>query len=430
MKNLNNVLNSKKYYSNFSPLVKGMIVDMEEKKKTKNKIMVLICLIILFLAGIALFGIWYYYNNIKQNSQIKSSIYENTLNKFDKIQISYDYGSIMSFSSTYEGNENNLLEIDVKGEQLTELQNILKSCDIENKKYKIEETGHYHGSTFYSGIVIIPAEYKVKFNDGSEMIIDERDYEIQYKNGDNYYLITDGKAISQKIINIVDENLHQEVVKLNTNMISITGLNSGNTLNISNNTTISKILNEFRYAKDSVVSEELYETLIEYEKNDYDNKRRTPRELEYKIDFNNGRIIKIILRNGNVGCISDENNNFIQGIKINSKFIFMIHNIFTDYYKEKNKLFETEELYVQHNNIEEKLAKSERTELLNKLCMIEIDGNKINESISSSTQDYILKINNNRIILNEDNLYIIYANGDSSYIYSLDLADYIKTLSK
>ena len=62
--------------------------------------------------------------------------------------------------------------------------------------------------------------------------------------------------------------------------------------------------------------------------------------------------------------------------------------------------------------------------------MIEIDGNNINESIASSTQDYILKINNNKIILNEDNLYIIYANGDSSYIYSLDFADYIKTLIK
>ena len=136
------------------------------------------------------------------------------------------------------------------------------------------------------------------------------------------------------------------------------------------------------------------------------------------------------LRNGNVGCISDKNNNFIEGIKINSKFIFMIHNIYTDYYKEKDKLFETEEIYIQHNNIERKLSNSEKTELLNKLLMIEIDGNKIRESISLSTNDYILKINNNKIILEQNNLYIVYANGESSYIYSLYLEDYIKNLIK
>lgn len=400
---------------------------MEEKGIIKIKLWIAICLLILIFVGVALFGRWYYYSHKKQNPPIETLNYEN---KFDKIQILYDYGSIMSFSGTYEDEEDNAFEIDVQGEQLAELQNILINYNIENEKYKIEETGHYHDSTFYGGIVIIPAEYKVKFNDGSEMIINERDYEIQYKNGDTYYQINDGKEISQKIIKLVDEKLHEEVIKLDTKKISIKGLTSGNTLDISNQETILKILNEFRYAKDAVVTEELYNTLIDYEKDDYNNKRSNPRELEYKIDFNNGKIIKIILRNGNVGCISDENNNFIEGIKINSKFIFIIHNIFTDYYKEKYKLFETEEIYIQHNNIEKKLSNSEKTELLDKLCMIEIDGNNINESIASSTQDYILKINNNKIILNEDNLYIIYANGDSSYIYSLDFADYIKTLIK
>lgn len=405
---------------------------MEEKGTIKRKLRLLICFLIIIIVGITLFGIWYYYSHSQQNPYIESPNYENKLNKFDKIQILYDYGNIMSFSGTYEDEEDNAFKIDVQGEQLVELQNILKNYNIESEKYKIEETGHYHGSTFYDEIVIITAEYKVKFNDGSEMIINERDYEIQYKNGDTYYLINDGKEISQKIIKLVDEKLHEEVIKADTKMISIKGLTSGNTLNISNQETILKILNEFRYAKDAVVTEELYDTLIEYEKDDYDNKRKSYRELEYRIDFNNGTIIKVGLRNGNVGCISAENNNFIEGIKINSKFIFMIHNIFTDYYKEKDKLFETEEIYIQHNNIERKLSDSEKTELLNKLLMIEIDGDKIRESISSSTNDYIIKINNNKIILdqNKNNLYIVYANGDSSYIYSLDLADYIRTLIK
>ena len=125
---------------------------------------------------------------------------DNKVDKFDEIHILYDYGNIMSFSGTYEDEEDNVFKIDIQGEQLAELQNILSNYNIESDEYKIEETGHYHGSTFYGGIIIIPAEYKVKFNDGSEMIIDERDYEIQYKNGNNYYLITDGKEISQKII--------------------------------------------------------------------------------------------------------------------------------------------------------------------------------------------------------------------------------------
>lgn len=391
---------------------------MKEKRAIKIRLWLLIFLLIIIFICIILFGIWYYCNHIKPTN------YEN---KFDKIKIFYDYGSIISFSGTYE-EENNMFEIDVQGEQLANLQNILKNYDIESDDYKIEETGHYHGSTFYGGIATIPAEYKVKFNDGSEMIIDERNYEVQYKNGNNYYLITDVKAISKAIINIVDEHLHRETVKMNTNMISINGLTSGNTLNISNYETISEILNEFRYAKSSVVTKELYEKLIESEKDDYENGRKNPRELEYKIDFNNGTIIKISSRNGNIGCISDENNNFIEGLKINSKFIFMIHNIFTDYYREKNKLFEAGELSIQHNNKERNLTDSEKVDLLNKLCMIEIDGNKINKSIVSSTKDYILKINDNSIILNGDNLRIIYANGDSSYIYSLYFADYIQNL--
>ena len=403
---------------------------MDEKETIKIKLWLLICFLIIILVSIILFGIWYYYSHREQKPQIVSSNHSNKVDKFDEIHILYDYGNIMSFSGTYEDEEDNVFKIDIQGEQLAELQNILRNYNIESDEYKIEETGHYHGSTFYSGIIIIPAEYKVKFNDGSEMIIDERDYEIQYKNGNNYYLITDGKEISQKIIKLVDEKLHEEVIKDDTKMISIKGLTSGNTLNISNQETILKILNEFRYAKDAVVTEELYDTLIEYEKDDYDNKRKSYRELEYRIDFNNGTIIKVGLRNGNVGCISDENNNFIEGIKINSKFIFMIHNFFTDYYREKDKLFETEEIYIQHNNIERKLLDSEKAEFLNKLLMIEIDGDKIRESISSSTDDYILKINNNKIILNQNNLYIVYANGNSSYIYSLDLADYIRTLIK
>lgn len=403
---------------------------MEEKETIKIKLWLLICFLIIILVSIILFGIWYYYSHREQKPQIVSSNHSNKVDKFDEIHILYDYGNIMSFSGTYEDEEDNVFKIDIQGEQLAELQNILRNYNIESDEYKIEETGHYHGSTFYSGIIIIPAEYKVKFNDGSEMIIDERDYEIQYKNGNNYYLITDGKEISQKIIKLVDEKLHEEVIIDDTKMISIKGLTSGNTLNISNQETILKILNEFRYAKDAVVTEELYDTLIEYEKDDYDNKRKSYRELEYRIDFNNGTIIKVGLRNGNVGCISDENNNFIEGIKINSKFIFMIHNFFTDYYREKDKLFETEEIYIQHNNIERKLLDSEKAEFLNKLLMIEIDGDKIRESISSSTDDYILKINNNKIILNQNNLYIVYANGNSSYIYSLDLADYIRTLIK
>lgn len=403
---------------------------MEEKGIIKIKFWLAICLLILIFVGVILFGIWQYYGHKEKNPQIESPNYENKFDKFDKIQILYDYGNIMSFSGTYEDEEDNAFEIEVQGEQLAELQNILRNYNIESDKYKIEETGHYHGSTFYGGIVIIPAEYKVKFNDGSEMIINERDYEIQYKNRDTYYLINDGKEISQKIIKLVDEKLHEEVIKADTKMISIKGLTSGNTLNISNQETVFKILNEFRYAKDAVVTEELYNTLIDYEKDDYDNKRKSYRELEYSIDFNNGTIIKVGLRNGNVGCISDENNNFIEGIKINSKFIFMIHNIYTDYYKEKDKLFETEEIYIQHNKIERKLSNIEKTEFLNKLLMIEIDGDKIRESISSSTSDYILKINNNKIILDQNNLYIVYANGESSYIYSLDLADYIKNLIK
>ena len=403
---------------------------MEEKGIIKIKLWIAICLLILILVGVILFGIWQYYSHKEKNPQIESPNYENKFDKFDKIQILYDYGNIMSFSGTYEDEEDNAFEIDVQGEQLAELQNILRNYNIESDKYKIEETGHYHGSTFYGVIGIIPAEYKVKFDDGSEMIINERDYEIQYKNGDTYYLINDGKEISQKIIKLVDEKLHEEVIKADTKMISIKGLTSGNTLNISNQETVFKILNEFRYAKDAVVTEELYNTLIDYEKDDYDNKRKSYRELEYSINFNNGTIIKVGLRNGNVGCISDEKNNFIEGIKINSKFIFMIHNIYTDYYKEKDKLFETEEIYIQHNKIERKLSNIEKTEFLNKLLMIEIDGDKIRESISSSTSDYILKINNNEIILDQNNLYIVYANGESSYIYSLDLADYIKNLIK
>lgn len=401
---------------------------MEEKETIKIKLELVIYLFIITLVCIILFGIWYYYSHEEKNPQIESPNYENKFNKFDKIQISYKYGSIMNFSGTYEDEEDNVFKIDVQGDQLAELQNILKKYNIESDKYKIEETGHYHGSTFYGGIIIIPAEYKVEFNDGSEMIIDERTYKIQYKNGDNYYLLTDGKEISKAIIKIVDENLHIEPVKVDTKMISIKGLTSGKTLNIRDNETISKVLNEFRYAKDKVVTEELYKKLIGYEKEDYDKKRRISRELEYKIDFNNGIIIKIILRNGNVACISDENNNFIDGIKINSKFIFMIHNIFTDYYRKKDKLFETEKIYIQHNNIERKLLDSEKIEFLNKLLMIEIDGDKIRETISSSTNDYILKINNNKIILDQNNLYIIYANGESSYIDSLDLADYMKKL--
>ena len=403
---------------------------MEKKEIIKIKFWLAICLLILIFVGVILFVIWQYYDHKEKNPQIESSNYENKFDKFDKIQILYDYGNIMSFSGTYEDEEDNTFEIEVQGEQLAELQNILRNYNIESDKYKIEETGHYHGLTFFSDIVIIPAKYKVKFNDGSEMIIDERDYEILYKNGDTYYLINDGKDISQKIIKLVDEKLHEEDITVDTKMISIKGLTSGNTLNISNQETVFKILNEFRYAKDAVVTEELYNTLIDREKDDYDNKRKSYRELEYRIDFNNGTIIKVGLRNGNVGCISDKNNNFIEGIKINSKFIFMIHNIYTDYYKEKDKLFETEEIYIQHNNIERKLSNSEKTEFLNKLLMIEIDGDKIKESISLSTSDYILKINNNKIILNQNNLYIVYANGESSYIYSLYLEDYIKNLIK
>lgn len=398
---------------------------MEENGRIKIRLWLLICFLII-LVNIILFGIWYY----RHREQLSSSNYLNKEDKFAEIQILYDYGNIMSFSGTYGDQKDNVFKIDIQGEQLAELQNILSNYNIESAEYKIEETGHYHGSTFYGGIVMIPAEYRVKFNDGSEMLIDERNYEIQYKNGNNYYSITDGKEISQKIIKLVDEKLHEEVIRADTNRISIKGLTSGNTLNISDPETILKILNEFRYAKDTVVTEELYNTLIKYEKDDYDNKRKNYRELEYRIDFNNGTIIKVGLRNGNVGCISDENNNFIEAIKINSKFIFMIHNFFTDYYREKDKLFETEEIYIQHNDIERKLSDSEKSEFLNKLWMIEIDGNKIRESISSSTNDYILKINNNKIILNQDNLYIVYANGDSSYIYSLDLADYIRTLIK
>lgn len=403
---------------------------MEEKGIIKIKFWLAICLLILVFVGVILFGIWQYYSHKEKNPHIESPNYENKFDKFDKIQILYDYGNIMSFSGTYEDENYNAFEIEVQGEQLTDLQNILRNYNIEDDKYKIEETGHYHGSTFYGGIVIIPAKYKVKFNDGSEMIIDESVYEIQYKNGDTYYLINDGKEICQKIIKLVDEKLHEEVIKLDTKMISIKGLTSGNTLNISNQETVLKILNEFRYAKDAVVTEELYNRLIDYEKDDYDNNRKSYRELEYSIDFNNGTIIKVGLRNGNVGCISDKNNDFIEGIKINSKFIFMIHNIYTDYYKEKDKLFEAEEIYIQHNMIEQELSNIEKTEFLNKLLMLEIDGVKIRESISSSTSDYILKINNNKIILDQNNLYIVFANGESSYIYSSDLADYIKNLIK
>lgn len=401
---------------------------MKKKGTIKIKLWLLIYFIIIILVGITLFGIWYYYSHGKQMPQVIS--YTNKADKFDKIQILYDYGSIINFSDAYEYEENNAFKIDVQGEQLAELQNILSKYNIESNKYKIEKTGHYHGSTFYGGIAIIPAEYKVKFNDGSEMIIDESDYEIQYKNGDNYYLISDIKELSQKIIKLVDEKLHEGTIEAETKMISISGLTSGNTLNISNQETILKILNEFSYAKDPVITEELYNTLIEDEKKDYDNKIKSPRELEYKIDFNNGTIIKVILRNGYVGCISDENNNFIEGIKINSKFIFMIHNLFTDYYREDDKLFETDEIYIQHNNIERKLLDSEKAEFLNKLSMIEIDGDRMRKAITSPDNDYILKINNNKIVLNQTNLYIVYANGDRRDISSLDLTDYIKTLIK
>ena len=273
---------------------------MEKKGIIKIKFFLSICLLILVFVGVILFGIWQYYSHKEKNPHIGSPKYENKFDKFDKIQILYDYGNIMSFSGTYEDENDNAFEIEVQGEQLADLQNILRNYNIEGDKYKIEETGHYHDSTFYGGIVIIPAKYKVKFNDGSEMIIDERDYEIQYKNGDTYYLINDGKEISQKIIKLVDEKLHEEVIKPDTKMISIKGLTSGNTLNISNQETVFKILNEFRYVKDAVVTEELYNTLIDYEKDDYDNKRKSYRELEYSIDFNNGTIIKVGLRNGQV----------------------------------------------------------------------------------------------------------------------------------
>lgn len=392
---------------------------MEGKETSKTKFRILTCFITIILLGITLFGVCHYYEN-----------YQNKLHRFDKIQISYDYGRLMVFSGNSKDEEYNAVEIDVQGEQLAELQNILNNYNLESEKYKIEQTGHYHGFTFIGGITIISADYKVKFNDGTEMIINGRNYQIQYKNGDNYYVINDGKTIVQNIIKIVNEYIQQKTIKITTDMISITGLTSDNTLNINNPQTILKILNKFNYVKHPIISEDLYNKLIEYDKDDYDKGRSIPRELEYKIDFNNGTIIKISLRNGYIGCISDKNNTFIEGIKINSEFVYMIHNIFTDYYREKDKLFEADEIYIQYDNIDRKLLDNEKTEFLNMLLMINVDGFKIKNYIPLSTKDYILKINNNKIILNQNNLYIVYANGNSSYIYSLELSDYIKNLIK
>ena len=428
---------------------------MKEKNTVGMKLLIFICLLIVVLIGIVLFEFGNRNRTNKsddvaesksklasesknETSEISESDNENKTDdepssdldsKFDKIQIVYDYGSLLDFSGTYEDeDEDNVIKIDLKGKQLAELQSLLSNYDIESDKYKIEDTGHSHGTIFYSNIVIMPAEYKLIFNDGSEMMTDERDYEIQYKKGKNYYSITDAEDVSQKVIEIVDEKLHEEPVKIDTDKISIEGLISGNTLNITDKETISKILYEFRYNKDNIIDEELYESLIDQQKDDYDEDRENPRELEYNIDFNNGTIIKIELRNGNVGCISNKNNKFIEGIKINSKFVFMIHNIFTEYYREENKLFEAEEIIIQHEDIESKLSEDEKTEFLNKLLMTEVDGDKMDEERDLTASDYVLIINNNRLILSEDSLYILYADGKTSYIYSMELKDYIKTL--
>ncbi len=58
--------------------------------------------------------------------------------------------------------------------------------------------------------------------------------------------------------------------------------------------------------------------------------REEPKELEYKIDFSNGEKIKVVLRNGNLGYIIDNNDEYKEGIIINPKFISMIHEIMTE----------------------------------------------------------------------------------------------------
>ena len=344
--------------------------------------------------------------------------------RFDKIKISYSFGSIVNFSGTYE--EEQMFEVDLQGDQLKKLQNLLQQQNIDSDQYKMEEIGHYHESTFYGGYVMIPGEYRLQFNDGSEMIVDEMDYEMQYKKGENYYLITDGEDIAKTIIKIVDTEIHKEVTEMETEKISIQGLSSGKTLTITDSELITKILGEYIYKESNVVDEELYNTLIEYEQEDYTYGRKRTRELEYQIDFNNGTIIKIGLRNGNIGCISDKNGTFVQGIQINPKFVFLIHNLFTDYYKKTDKLFNAEIVYVKHNGLEIELSDSDKEKLFNKLVMIELDQD-INE-IELEESDYIIRINNNRIILKEDELYIIYPDGDCCQFYSVYIPDFIKGL--
>ncbi len=240
-------------------------------KKTKGIILITIMIILLFcmiIVGIQIYNFYKYQNTIEDKEK-----------RFDKIKIIYDYGSIVPYSDTYEEPYTSAYEIDVQGEDLEILQNILKKYDFEDNKYKIEDTGHYHGLTFYSNIFELIGEYRVDFNDGSEMIINGNKYETQYRNNGNYYSINDCEDFIDEVLRIVNDEVYKEDVKIDTNKISISGITSGSYLEINDSKTINKILNEYRYVKDDVVSKDLIQSLLEQDKDDYMKRKRGTKRI-------------------------------------------------------------------------------------------------------------------------------------------------------
>lgn len=342
-------------------------------------------------------------------------------NKYKSIKIIYGYGELVFTDIKVDGEK---LEINVTGKELVELKKLIEESDIENSENMQDGKIKF----------VYPGYYKLKFYDGSTMVINYNSYSAQYKKFNNYSKIFDAQKISQFVKELVDDELNtQEPNLIYSTQITISPESSNKTMVITDKEIISKLLNEFKYVKSDMSYKMLLESESYYrKKSNSEDGEIFKFEISYNVNFNDDTSVKIYPHSSTLGCFLDDTGNAKEIIQIYGQFMNMIDNLYADYVRNTNKLFEAPKISIKHNGIITDISDSEKEYILEELSKLKFSGiGYRNYEVDDDTKDYILLINTNQIILDDtdNNVYSIVENEKIKEISMPNaFKDYIKNL--
>ena len=400
-------------------------------------------LFILALAIVLAIGVNYLDKNTETN-EIKTSQME----AVERVVLIYDY-----YTPTLTENANKLTIEITEQEQVKALTKSFESLDITDYSDKVG--------------LIISGIYQVDFENGTKILFDSNtdEYASLIKD-EKKSLIKIPTEFKDTIIKKVDEKLTEKAMQYQTDKITIIpqveqenqepevyesiepieGTEQENIVNNLEEITDTDVgeetnqLEENTIPKGAFVIEDKYalQSILEDCKNIATSKNANANNFvkDYEIDFNNGIRIEVFIKEC-IGKMHKENQG-VEIVKLPVGLVDLISNRIDNEKSGKTELFNVEMLTIEHNGIATDITDIEKVQGITQRLMYSkiahlnyLDSETF--KIETTPEDYILNINNCRIVIygnpNYASRQIIYQDGTYDDITLMKgLEEYIKTL--